>query len=292
MRAVLALALALTLAGAPARADVDTWVNDRTTTVLTTRLGDATVTVRRREMPYGSGYMYVALTAIVARGDAVVRTALGRPGPTMCASVRAIAGGLESAICTERFADTRAVTRWTLDPATARLVAGPARAHSPYAATAARLVADLAQAGRAEAAREAAIDRLGPSPDGQLAITWWWSAHRLLARWPVIARLVDDDPDRAREVLRPHVLALLAPDDDGEPGAIAAIAAGDLRFVPRTHRDRRPPIAGPRPDLTAILVACVRLLRDGAADDRALSARLQGAVVAGAVRAVVAAGEG
>ncbi|MCE9576872.1 MAG: hypothetical protein K8W52_27245 [Deltaproteobacteria bacterium] len=289
MKRALAGFVIVAVAGASARAD-EAWVDDHTTTVLVTRIGTATLTVRRRAMPYSSGYRYVALTAVVARDGAVVRTALGPPGPTMCDRVRAIAGGIETAVCNARYGDTRTVVRWRLDPATDHLIAGPAHDDSPYAARAAQLVGELAATGRAEAARDAAIDRLGPSPDGQTSIAWWWDAHRLLARWPVIARALDEDPDRARALLRPLVIALLAPDDDGEAGAIAAIAAGDLRVVPRTSG--HPVIAGPRPELTAILVEAAGLLRGGSGSDLALADQLRAAIVVGGVRAVTAVAEG
>ena len=265
--------------GAPAAADLVDWVDDVAAPAIDAPVAGGHLAVTQRAMPYGSGYQYIQLTADFDPAHGPRRTTLLFEGPTMCASAIRAGAGVEVAVCTDRFSDTREVTRWRLDRTTGRLVAGAPRWRSPYAEGAQAVLRAL-YAGR-ERAAVAALERLGVTPDGQVTVDWWWTAHRLLAAWSTIARM---PPGAARAALAPHVARLLAPDDDGVPNLVAALAA-KLRAVPHygytDHADRARPfrVGGVRAHLAPVLARVERLLAAGDATQRAQAAALRRARV-------------
>ncbi|MBL8623100.1 MAG: hypothetical protein JNK64_17420 [Myxococcales bacterium] len=264
---------------APAAADLVAWVDDVAEPAIDAPVAGGHLAVTQRAMPYGSGYQYVQLTAAFDPAHGPRRTTLLFEGPTMCASTIRVGRGVEVAVCTNRFGDTREVTRWRLDRTTGRLVAGAPRWRSPYAEGAQAVLRAL-YAGR-ERTAEAALEQLGDSPDGQVSVGWWWAAHRLLAAWSTIARL---PPAAARAALTPHVARLLAPDDDGSPNLVAALAA-DLRAVPRCSytdlagRARPFRVVGVRARLAPVVARVERLLAAGDATQRAQAVALRQARV-------------
>jgi hypothetical protein len=275
------VALAAGLSHGTAAADLVSWADDRAFTVLEAPTGGGQLAVGRREMPYMSGYLYVQLVATFHPPRGTARDTLLFEGPTNCAEVKAIGGGVEVSICVERFGDTREVTAWRLDRRTGRLVADPPRWRSPYAEAAAEIVADLRAGRRARA--EAALAALGSSPDGQVEIDGWWDAHRLLVAWPAIAG-APSTSGRAR--LAPLVERLLGEaEDSGETGVARALAV-DLRDVPRCgylddRGDGHPfRVGGARPRLAPVLRRAERLLRGGDATQVALASALAAALAA------------
>ena len=269
----LAAALVVALAPATAAADPHQWIDDEVTFPLDAPLAGGHLTVEKRAMVYGSGYVYTALTAVYRPPRGPERRTLLAEGPTMCSDVRRAGESLVVEMCVERFGDTREVVTWRLDRATGRFVAGRPRTRSPYAEQARAILADL-RAGR-EARALAALERLGDAPDGQWSITWWWSAQRLLADWPSIARA---RPADARRRLVPHLQRLLAPDDTGAPSLRAAFDA-DLTAIPRTGDGASFRVGGPR-RLRPILTRAIALLRAGDADQAALAVAVAAAVIA------------
>lgn len=264
------IAIAIALSHAPAHADPHQWIDDQVRDVVDVPFAGGRLAVEKRTMLYGSGYLYVALTAIYRPSRGPWRRTLLAEGPTMCSDARVVGASLVVETCLERFSDLRETIRWRFDRTTGRFIAGRPRVRSPYAEQARAIVDDL-RAGR-ETRAAAALARLGDSPDGQATITWWWSAQRLLAAWPSIARA---RPAEARRRLAPHVERLLARDDSGDPSVRTALDA-DLSDVPRCSPFR---VAGPR-RLAPIVPRVVALLRAGDADHVALADALVRAAAA------------